>query len=255
MQKVYCENGEYKRIFEVDLIRGFCMVLVLFDHLMFQFACCFVETPFFIKMQAIGYQYWNWGLRKGVQFAVVGIFFLISGVSSSLSKNNTMRGLKIVAVACVLTVATQIASRVSGIADIVIDFGVIHAFGFSILLYAMIKDCKEWVVLLFACVIFFLAWYIPTLGIETTSKVLLPFGVKPIGYVYGDYYPLFPWAGFLLLGGVIGKLLYPTRKSLVKNAKPKIIKPILHIGRNSLFYYFGEVVVLIACFYLIDMIL
>lgn len=254
MKDIYKENGEYNRIFEIDFIRGVCILLVMFDHLMYNFAICYTEVAFLPTMNILGRTYWYSTLRTTVKPIVVATFFLISGISSSFSKNNFTRGFRIVAFALALTVVTTIAGNVSGNANLVIDFGVIHVFGFSILIYALIQNWKSVPLVIFGCVCTFLAWYIASLDIQTTSKLLLPIGVRPIGYQYGDYFSMFPWLGFFVIGGVVGRKIYGERKSLFKEFKPKFSKPLLAMGRNSIYYYFGEQIILIPTFYIIGMI-
>ncbi|MFI3167701.1 MAG: heparan-alpha-glucosaminide N-acetyltransferase domain-containing protein [Bacillota bacterium] len=251
MDKLYDAGGEYKRIFEIDFIRGLCILLVMLDHLMYKFAVCYVEVPFFMAMRGLGYKYWYWQVRTDVRNVVLVLFFVVSGLSSSFSKNNVVRGLKMLGFAMALTAVTYIASYFTGAVGINIDFGFIHVFACSILIYGLISKWKNIWILLLAGVCIFLSWYIPTLEISTLSTLFLPIGIKPIGYQYGDYASLFPWLGYFFIGGVLGKIFYPQRKSLLKPVKPAITKPLLHMGRNSLWYYFGEMAILLPIFYII----
>ncbi|MFI3128797.1 MAG: heparan-alpha-glucosaminide N-acetyltransferase domain-containing protein [Bacillota bacterium] len=251
MGKYYNEDGSYKRIIEIDMIRGFCILLVLFDHLMYNFAVANVNLDFFIQMKTLAIRYWYWDVRVFMQYVVVALFFAVSGISSSFSKNNFIRGAKIFFIAMGLTVVTMIYAYVANDPGSVIDFGVIHVFGVCILVFALVSHLKNIPLIAIAAVAIFLGWYIPTLEIQTTSKAFLMFGITPVGYVFGDYYSLFPWLGYFILGGVIGKMFYRERKSLFGEVAPKITKPILQMGRKSLYYYFGEMIILMPIFYLL----
>lgn len=249
MTKAYNEDKTYKRIFEIDLLRGICIALVMLDHLMYHFAVCYSPVVFFQNMRAFGVYYWYHPIRVYTRYVVIATFFLISGISSSFSKNNLVRGLRILAFAMGLTLVTTIASKITGNAGLTIDFGVIHVFACAILIYALVNKLNNFWLIAISAVAFFLAWYIPTLEIVTTSKLLLPFGVRPIGYEFGDHFSLFPWIGFFIIGGMIGKRFYRERKSLLGDCTPKLSKSILAMGRYSIFYYFGEQVILIPLFY------
>ena len=57
------------RALELDLIRGFAVVLMMFDHLMYDF---WGLLPSFIKdypleMRLLGLDYWYWDVRRVVR--------------------------------------------------------------------------------------------------------------------------------------------------------------------------------------------
>ena len=60
-----------------------------------------------------------------------------------------------------------------------------------------------------------------------------------LGFVeYGaDYFTLFPYSGFLILGTVVGNRLYRSRKSLFPHLDRGWNAPACFVGRNSLWFF------------------
>jgi uncharacterized membrane protein len=54
-----------------------------------------------------------------------------------------------------------------------------------------------------------------------------------------DYRPLLPWFGVVLVGLFFGNVLYADgrRPSSLPNEAPPVARPLLPLGRNSLFIY------------------
>ncbi|MCL2861756.1 MAG: DUF1624 domain-containing protein [Firmicutes bacterium] len=106
------------RIWEIDFLRGLCILLVIMDHLFFNFtvfdnfarglATNFneVHSPFFDAMIDFAFIYRRHTIQTAVRFAVVFVFILVSGVSCAFSKNNGKRILKLLMGSLVITLMT-----------------------------------------------------------------------------------------------------------------------------------------------------
>ena len=100
----------------IDLLRGICMFLVIFDHIMWNFAYFFPKwaytlgdnTSALYHLGVLANDYWYWPLREAVRFFALGVFVLLSGVSVAFSKNNQKRCLNMILLAFVLSIATNI---------------------------------------------------------------------------------------------------------------------------------------------------
>jgi uncharacterized membrane protein len=69
-----------------------------------------------------------------------------------------------------------------------------------------------------------------------------------LAYPLLKYRPLFPWFGVVLLGLFAGNVLYGggKRPAVVAKRTPAAAKPLLPLGRNSLFIYLIHQPILIA---------
>lgn len=95
-----------KRIWELDFLRGLAIIMMVFDHIMYDFAYLpgyfsnfyDVNHPLFNWLNDFARLYWNSTLRFfGREFFVL-LFLLISGISFTFSKDNFKRGGKMLAV-------------------------------------------------------------------------------------------------------------------------------------------------------------
>jgi uncharacterized membrane protein len=77
---------------------------------------------------------------------------------------------------------------------------------------------------------------------------LLPFGVVPENLIMPDYRPLIPWFGVVLLGIFAGNVVYGSgrRPALFAGKAPTFARPLLPLGRNSLFIYLIHQPILVA---------
>ena len=87
-----------RRIWELDFLRGVCVLLMIFDHAMYDVAYQFgrawadaTQSEFFIALYQRAREYWASPLRLTTQDIVVWTFALLCGISCSFSKNNFRR--------------------------------------------------------------------------------------------------------------------------------------------------------------------
>jgi len=140
------------RIWEVDFLRGICVVLMLWDHLMFNFTSirglvgpenwAEINNFFFVRMNVFARWYWNWGTRTVIRNIVVFLFLFLSGVSCSLTKSNNNRLIKLFAAAGTITFVTYFLDFfiTSGNREInlFIPFGILHMVAVSLAIYILI---------------------------------------------------------------------------------------------------------------------
>jgi uncharacterized membrane protein len=245
------------------------------DHTFFDLAVTAGETfgwlnspvAGFASAQAFAAGYWTSSLREFWWPVFIFIFFFISGVCTTFSRNNIWRGVKLSAVAMLLTLVMYILET-QGFA-LTVWFGVLHCLAVCILIYGLIdiachffknkhakRFTKAGVALAIAIVAFVLQgiYNVPystvSVGSEAIRSDVLWHGL----FVYtdkfwamsGDYFPLLPHLGFFMLGAAIAPLVYPNKKSLLPALDRAWHKPITIFGRFSLLVYLGSRVVIIG---------
>jgi uncharacterized membrane protein len=178
--------------------------------------------------------------------ATAGTFLFLVGVSLAISYSRTnaarpgrslfgkylLRGIRIFAYGMALTVVFVVFGMG------VVAFGILHLIGVSIILaYPLLR--YRYANLFLGLSIIAVGVYIRIEGFSSESPWLLPFGVVPENLVMPDYRPLLPWFGVVLLGLFAGNVLYGNgrRPALFANKAPVATKPLLPLGRNSLFIY------------------
>lgn len=219
------------RIWEIDVLRGTALLLMIFFHLLFDLK------------EIYGYPVnYNQGL-----FYVIGkisaiMFIMISAVSSSLSSNNLRRAVKMLLVAAVITIVTHLYDPVFGV-----KFGIIHFLGLSTLLYPIFRNLNKYLLILLGILMVSFGLYLDKIPAKTNYLFL--FNLTGAGWSSADYYPLLPWFGVFLFGISLGKTLYPDKKSLFECANRAGILALL--GRHTLLLYLVHqplLIVIIAVF-------
>jgi len=221
------ENGhkdktkENSRVWEIDFLRGIALLLMIYFHLIFDLK----EIYNFNVDYTTGFNAFT-GRAAGT------LFVLLAGVSCTFSRNNLKRGLKILALAILITLVTYFYNP-----DMIILFGVLHFLGISILLYSFLRKLDVISLAILGTVIFILGN--PVKNITLDYDYLFIFGLTSDKFVSADYYPLIPWLGIFIYGIVIGKLLYKEKKSIFSfNVKFNVERNIISwLGRHTLPIY------------------
>lgn len=208
------------RIWELDALRGLCILGMVAVHLVFDLQIPTGKAFAFVQ---------NWG---GV------LFFLLSGLCATLGSRPVRRGAMVLG-AGLLCTAVTLAGRALGMLPdyMVIRFGVLHCLGACMLLWPVFRKLPVW--LLAA-----LGTGFGVLGIYLTQCVMVEFpGFAWLGLLYpsyssADYFPLLPYLGFFLLGAVLGRLLYAKKKSLLPQWETTwVFRALRWCGRHSLILY------------------
>lgn len=203
-----------KRIHLMDELRGFAVFCMVFYHGFYTLA--------FLMGQSWGEWLYRFFMPAEPWFA--GLFIFIAGISSNLTHSNLVRGVRLLGVALLVTLATAIA-----VPDELIVFGILHflsvcmiAFGLLQLLRRRLGRTEEppfrlWPVVVCA-VLFIVTRYLASgyLQIPFVLRVFLPSGwyqawLAPLGlpgpgFSSADYFPLLPWCFVFAAGTVMGRL-------------------------------------------------
>ena len=184
--------------------------------------------------------------------ATASAFLFLVGISLAISYSRAggglglfgkylRRGLRILAYGMALT----IVFLALGLG--VVAFGILHLIGVSIILaYPLLK--YRFANLFLGLGVIALGWYMRARDVSSESPWLLPIGVVPENVAMPDYRPLLPWFGVVLLGLFAGNVLYGggKRPADVPREAPAVARPLVPLGRNSLFIYLIHQPILVA---------
>jgi uncharacterized membrane protein len=233
------------RIWEVDFLRGVSIILMVGYHLLYDLGTMVGLRSFLGFSTDLSTRTWTIA-----QLFFAGLFVVLSGVSSTLSRGNIRRALKLMAVALLVTAATFVFDRSS-----VIVFGILHCLAVSILLYGLFLE-KAGAAACAGAGAFVIGLGIVLdrllTGVPIGTDWLLPFGIHRPALGAFDYFPLFPWFGIFLVGATLGKSAYASKRSLFPWRFP--ITFVNLAGRHSLLIYIVHQPVILACLYVLGLI-
>jgi uncharacterized membrane protein len=231
-----------ERIWEIDFLRGLSIILMVGYHLLFDLGEFRGVRRFLGFSTDLSSSAWI-----AAQFFFAGLFVVLSGISSTLSRSNLRRGLRLLAVSLLVTAATYWFDPSSAV-----YFGILQCLAFSMLIYGALFEktlpaaCAAWGVLVAG-----LAAALPVLQrmLAVRFDWLLPFGLHSPSFSSFDYFPLIPWFGVFLIGGALGKSVYAAKRTFLSRRLPVTFVNIA--GRHSLLIYIFHQPVILGILYLL----
>lgn len=215
---------EKKRYHLLDFIRGICILLVVWYHALYNLSEVFGQK----------YEFFGSLWLELFRISFVSALILISGISCSLSRSNLKRGVKTLLCGLLITAVTLVFMPSQRIL-----FGILHFFGLSMLLFALLRKPIEKLPAIPLSVIslaaFVLTYRIYYLDAELPYSFLLFILGFNTNFFSADYYPIIPWFFLFLSGAALGIYFKEGRVPKIFEANP--IKPISFIGRHTLFIY------------------
>lgn len=259
-----------ERIWEIDFIRGFCVILMILDHLAFLLADFFGPSwyggySFYFKglgdsFTRFCYEWINSSARDVLHPTVLFFFFSISGISCSFSHSNFKRGLELLAIALLYTLGSYAAQEM-GIDGVFVAFGVLDFLAVCILLYAvidwaskgnaLIKCIISAIIIIVSACLYYL--YNPPENTPSIFAIIFPpfngQGEKALFYSQydfspGDLFTMIPYSAFYFAGVFLAPILYGKKRSLLPMLNGKWHKPVTFIGKHALIIYVVHVVIL-----------
>ena len=232
------DDSPIDRFWEVDLLRGIAILLMVLYHFAF-------DLNYFglVKIDV------NSGIFLSLARFTVTLFLLLVGLSLYLSLSRAellgrqdrfkwrlfRRSAWILALALCITIVTYL---LLGRGYIV--FGALHLIGLSLLLaYPFLG--MGWKNFILGSILIILGLYVPEISVE--HFWLLWLGMAPPEFYSLDYVPLLPWFGVVLFGVGLGDLLYPGYRRRVTWLDQIAVsgcswaRLLCYLGRNSLTIY------------------
>ncbi len=222
------KEGGSQRIWEIDFLRGLAIILMVGYHLLFDLGEFRGLKSFLGFSTDLSSTAWTIA-----QFFFAGLFVVLSGISSTLSRSNVRRGLRLLAVSLAVTVVTYVFYPSSAV-----FFGILQCLALSMLIYGAILEksgpiaCAAWGALVIGLGV---AAPIVRRALEVRFDWLMPFGIHSPTFSSFDYFPLLPWFGVFLVGSALGKSVYAAKRSLLPWRLPATF--VNFAGRHSLLIY------------------
>lgn len=218
------------RIWELDFIRGLCVLLMIFDHFCYDLISyadqwyMATDKEIFYSIYNMAYTYYfKLDLRQFVEPLVVYIFCALCGISCSFSKSNPKRCIE-------LAICSILISIVTNAIGAPINFGIFHCLTIAIMLWCIINFIckKDSTKTAFLCGIVGVAILVinyvccqiyelnPTAFTDSSKYYYVgEFMRANNNWVNYDDQPIFPLCGYMLLGAAFGPMIYMKKKSLI----------------------------------------
>ena len=248
------QTPKKRRVWEIDFLRGLCIIMMVFDHLMFDlwYFPYFVGVANFKAVGNVSMQkavdfaaaYWDWGVREAVRLSVIFIFMLLSGMSCVFSRSNSKRLIKLTAAAIILSAVTIIVDLIMD-AGVSIYFGILFVLAASLGIYMLLEklwDNKYFFLGVGLAIIIaglcFNFYYVDIVD-DFSFKALIN-SVIGLCYLGADSYGIIPYTGVFLVGAFFGKVLYADKRTLFPLLEGKWSRPVEFVGRNTIWVYLAH---------------
>lgn len=246
-------RAESKRIELLDELRGFAIVAMIIHHTFLAIGD--------VTASAWGYEIFN--KLCVVQPVFWGIFIIISGICTRLSRNPVRRGAIVLGAGMIVTLVTAVIMPLIGMDGAQIYFGILHCLGCCMIITGLLMPIIEkinpiWGMLI--CAVLFAITYNISSGsllfglIALPNQLyrtnyLMPLGIYNQSFYSADYFAIFPWIFMFQFGAFFGK--YAKDGAFPQWTYKKHSRFFGFVGRNSLWFYLGHQVVIYAILYAI----
>jgi len=221
------------RIWELDVLRGVCIVGVVICHIVVALRIFGVALP----------------LPEGYYFiAEYGnlLFIILSGLCVTLGRSSLKRGLIVFGCGLLITAVTVVAEIVLPFSDMIIVFGILHMLGLCMIIYPLYKRLPVWLIGVIGLALVVLGYYFKHSDIVINIPVLRQLGflvnLPAPEFASADYFPMLPHLGWFMLGSVLGKTVYRKKQSLFPKVNENffLIRFFRFCGRHSLIIYLAQ---------------
>lgn len=252
------------RIWELDFLRGFLILLMILDHLFMTVDYFFGPvwmnlsngaTNGFTKFYNASAYYIGHPAREVIHPIVVLTFITLCGLSTGFSRNNLKRACTLALISIGITTVTAVAETYEP--GFIIRFGIIHLLATCVATWAVVELITRHNKRLNFLLGITLGLIIAGLSMKATFDLDFQSKVASDAFVFvftdgtfamspGDFWPIFPYAGIFFFASAVSPYLYADKKSLLSKLDGKWNKPLCFIGRNTLFVYVVHLIFIVA---------
>lgn len=216
-----------KRIWELDALRGICILGMVIVHFMYDL----VEL-----YRILDWEYPTWFTIPWQIGSVT--FVVLSGLCVTLGSRSVRRGAIVFGCGMLVTAVTYGMYRFGFHHSIIIYFGVLQCLGCCMLLWPVFRKLPWWALLILGGLLIWGGFYVRSLP-RVDVYYLMPLGLPWEGFSSSDYFPLLPNLGYFLVGAALGRTVYRKKETLLPKVREDmgIVKFLCFCGRQSLWIY------------------
>lgn len=167
------------RIWEIDFLRGIALILMLWDHVIYD-----LGSFFSVDTSHLGF------FENGIGKISAFMFITLCGVSATLGKNNLKHSARLLCLSLGVTAATAIFGYFTNNKSIIL-FGILHFLCVGIFAAHFLKRLPIWVLGIIGIASFLLGEYFAS--IKVSSPYLFAFGLVSDNFYSADFFPVFPF--------------------------------------------------------------
>ena len=233
-------------------MRGLLILAVTFDHfLMFLDQWKFIpfQTEIGQAIMDFAFTYRHGSFRNAMQPFALFLFSFLSGLNCRFTRSNFRRVLKFW-IFCALFMGGFALLKVifPDMLDVYLIFNIITVLTISFTIWWLLDliKCPTWlrsaigtVLIVIGLVCYYKHFAEPEdFYVQNEFLALMVYNEHGLEMSVNNFEPLLPHLGWFLIGGVIGKFAYPENKTHCKQIyPPKLLRPLLLVGKHSLFFF------------------
>ena len=249
---IYNPPGKSPRVWELDLLRGILILAVTLDHFFIfldSWKIIPFQTEFGNQIMELALLYRRSSFRAAMQ--PFGLFFLcfLSGLNCRFTRGNFRRVLKFW-IFCALFMGGFALLKVllPDVFHVYLIFNIIPVLTISFTvwwLFDLVK-CPVWVrtaigiILIVIGLVCYYKFYAEAgeFYVKNSFLALMVYNWHGLTMSIDNFEPLLPHLGWFIIGGVLGWYIYGEKKTHCKQVEPpKLLRPLLLVGKHSLFFY------------------
>lgn len=263
---IYNPQGKSPRVWELDLLRGILILAVTLDHFFLfldQWKFIPFQTEFGNQIMEFAILYRRSSFRAAMQ--PFGLFFLcfLSGVNCRFTRGSFRRVLKFW-IFCGLFMGGFALLKVllPDMLHTYLIFNIITVLTISFTVWWLfdLVRCPVWVrsaigiILIVIGLVCYYKYFAETeeFYVENDFLALMVYNQHGFEMSVDNFEPLLPHLGWFIIGGVVGRYVYEEKKTHCKQVyPPKLLRPLLLVGKHSLVFYLVGTIFLFVPLWLI----